>query len=230
MGLFAANNHVTRGQWQRYVQGLQLSTDYPGMLGYGYATLIHHDQKARHVAALRAEGFSDYEINPPGDRPYYTSIIYLEPFNSRNQRAFGFDMFTETTRRAAMEDARDSGEASLSGPVTLVQENASDLQPGFLIYLPVYQQAPHSLSERREYLLGYVYGPFRAQDMIQSILRHDPKATLIDLEIFDGEAPSVATLLYDNHPEKLETVAAVRSARFSRQEVLSAAHHSWTLH
>ncbi|WP_151447916.1 CHASE domain-containing protein [Lacisediminimonas profundi] len=43
----------------------------------------------------------------------------LEPFRGTNLRAFGYDMFAEPFRRAAMESARDTGRATLSGKVGL---------------------------------------------------------------------------------------------------------------
>src|SRR3546814_19605036 len=63
--------------------------------------------------------FPDYRIWPEGERAIYTSIIYLEPFDWRNQRAFGYDMFLAPVRRAAMERARDTeiGRASCRASV-----------------------------------------------------------------------------------------------------------------
>ena len=45
---------------------------------------------------------------------FYTSIIYIEPFEGRNLRAFGYDMFTEAIRRKALETARDSNTVMLT--------------------------------------------------------------------------------------------------------------------
>jgi CHASE1-domain containing sensor protein len=70
----------------------------------------------------------------------YTSIVYLEPFDERNKKAFGYDMFSEEVRADAMTKAMQSGEAALSGKITLVQESYKDIQPGFLMYLPVYKK------------------------------------------------------------------------------------------
>jgi hypothetical protein len=39
----------------------------------------------------------------------WVSIIYLKPFSGRNLRAFGYDMYSEATRNAAMAQARDLG-------------------------------------------------------------------------------------------------------------------------
>jgi len=48
-------------------------------------------------------------------------------------------MFSESIRRKAMIRARDSGQPALSGKVILRQETDTDVQNGFLLYVPVYK-------------------------------------------------------------------------------------------
>src|SRR5260370_37229333 len=88
---------------------------------------------------MHREGNPSFKIWPEGNRAEYHSIIYLEPLDRRNQVAIGYDMFTEPTRRAAMEQARDTGLPAASGRVTLVQEIDAEKQAGFLIYAPGYR-------------------------------------------------------------------------------------------
>jgi len=95
-------------------------------------------ERQKHTEAIRREGFPNYAMSPPGERAVYTAIVYLEPFDLRNKRAFGFDMFSDPTRRAAMERSRDTGLTSISARVTLVQETTEGVQAGFLMYLPCY--------------------------------------------------------------------------------------------
>ena len=142
-GLFAARDTVSRAEWRAYVDTLRPHQSVPGVQGIGFSQVIPPAQLPRHLAAVRAEGFPQYTVRPPGVRDLYTSIIYLEPFRDRNLRAFGFDMFSEPVRRTAMEQARDSGEASLSGKVELVQETATAVQPGTLMYFPVYRNGAY---------------------------------------------------------------------------------------
>src|SRR5690606_14613582 len=169
--LFAASDHVSRAEWRAYIAALELDRSLPGIQGTGFTRMISADQLAAHVAGVRAEGFTDYAIHPPGERDPYSSILYLEPFIDRNLRAFGYDMYSEPVRREAMERARDSGLPALSGKVTLVQEFGPEVQAGFLIYLPIYANGvtPVTVDARREALLGFVYSPFRAHDIMDSI-------------------------------------------------------------
>jgi CHASE1-domain containing sensor protein len=137
--LFDASEAVTREEWRAFVAGLRLDDQMPGIQGVGFSLLITPEQLQAHVDAVRREGFPDYRVWPEGERSLYSSILYLEPFSGRNLRAFGYDMFSEPVRRAAMEEARDRDIAALSGRVRLVQETDEDVQAGALMYVPVYR-------------------------------------------------------------------------------------------
>ncbi|MFO1424078.1 MAG: CHASE domain-containing protein [Candidatus Competibacteraceae bacterium] len=206
VGLFDASESVERQEFHAYVEALHLDDRFPGIQGIGFSLVVPSDQKAAHTAAIRREGFPDYAIRPDGEREPYTSIIYLEPFSGRNLRAFGYDMFSEPVRRAAMERARDENRATMSGKVKLVQETETDVQPGFLIYVPVYRHdAPHdTVEERRAHLVGWAYSPLRMYDMMRSVLgtiEFDELRRVLDVEIYDDEHLSAATLMFDSDAE-----------------------------
>ncbi len=164
VGLFHASGRVSRREWRTYVESLRLDASYPGIQEVGFVERVLPHERAAHIRRVRAEGFPGYTIRPDGVRAEYTSIVYIEPFNARNQRAFGYDMFSEPVRHAAMARARDTGAAAVSGRVTLLQETAEDVQAGFLMYLPLYRAGVPltSVAERRAALAGYAYSPFRA--------------------------------------------------------------------
>lgn len=171
-GLFNASHRVSRDEWKQFVADLDLQHAYPGAQGLGFSLLIEPGRLEQHVQEIRQEGFPDYVVRPATPRDIYSSIIYLEPFDWRNQRAFGYDMFSEPIRRAAMEQARDTGRPTLSGRVTLVQETDQEIQYGFLMYMPVYKPGfpVATIEERRTAILGFVYSPFRVKDFMHGIL------------------------------------------------------------
>jgi hypothetical protein len=172
-GLFVASKQVTRDEWKQFVETQAAATRFPGIQGVGHSKLIGgKDKLAAHIEEIRKEGFPEYTVRPEGDRDEYHSIIYLEPFDERNQRAFGYDMYSEPVRRAAMDLARDSGVSTISGKVKLVQETEVDVQPGFLMYVPLYDGAeiPQTVEERRSLFRGFVYAPFRMNNFMDGIL------------------------------------------------------------
>jgi PAS domain S-box-containing protein len=225
--LFAANGEVTRDQWRIYTEHVRSSSLYPGIQGFGFTKLIRPYQLPAHIAQIRAEGFTGYRVWPEGTREVYTSIIYLEPFTERNRRAFGYDMFSEPVRRAAMEDARDNDRAALSGNVTLVQETGKDVQSGFLLYVPVYRRGilTGTIEERRSALLGFVYSPFRMKDLMKGIMGelHD-----VDLHIYDGRDISENALMFDSCRE-LNATALYSPGGINAKKTMVLYGRIWTL-
>lgn len=227
-GLFTASDSVTRHEWATFVRSLELSKYLPGIQGVGFARALAPEEKDEFVAEVRAEGFPEFRIWPAGDRDVYTSILYLEPFAKRNLRAFGYDMYSEPVRRSAMKLAWDSGIPAVSGKVTLVQETEQDVQNGVLMYLPIYRDTAtsDSPSKLRANLLGFVYSPYRMNDLMEGILGTGTPE--IDLEIYDGDTIDSAALLYDeNH--SLHTTRS-RVPMFTRIEPIDLYGRRWALH
>lgn len=187
---FYTSKEVTRENWKEFVEALKLEETYPGLQGMGFSLLIKKEDKEKHIAKIRAEGFKDYDIKPAGDREIYTSIIYLEPFDNRNKRAFGYDMFSEKIRNEAMQKAIETGIYSLSGKVRLLQENSVDEQAGFLAYIPVYKQnmLMTTSQERLDATYGFVYAPFRMNDLINSLASEENSS--LDIMLYDGNKES----------------------------------------
>ncbi len=93
---FTASDSVTRKEWKTFVEHEKIYKNLPGIQGIGFSLIIPKSELDRHIQFIRKEGFPDYKIRPStssaGEREFYTSIIYLEPFSGRNLRAFGYDM------------------------------------------------------------------------------------------------------------------------------------------
>ena len=225
-GFFDADEGVTREEWRIFTQRQKVEKQLPGIQGIGFSLLIPRAELPRHIQEIRSQGFPEYNVRPGGDRETYSSIIYLEPFSGRNLRAFGYDMFSEPVRRKAMEQARDTDAATLSGKVVLVQETDEEVQAGTLMYVPVYRKGMHieTVEQRRAAIYGWVYSPYRMTDLMRGILggHNLGKSEYLHLQVFDG-APSRENLLYGN------ISAGNGSPRFSRQIPMDFNGHRWTL-
>ena len=203
---FAGTDSVSRNDWKTFIKTAKIDRNLPGILGVGYSVIIPETQLNEHIQQVRNEGFPDYKITPAGSRKVYTSIIYLEPFSGRNLRAFGYDMFSEPIRRKAMEIARDSNVAMLSGKVVLVQETSKDVQAGTLMYVPVYKNGlpVNTVEQRRAAIIGWVYSPYRMNDLMLGILgQWDEKLPdRIHLQVYDHFI-SEKSLLYDSQNNEI---------------------------
>ena len=223
-GLFDAVENVSREQWRTYVERLLLPDRYPGIQGVGFSQAIPQAERDAHVARIRAQGYPDYDIHPPGQRDLYTSIVFLEPFLRRNLAAFGYDMYSEPTRRRAMQRAARLGETSITGKVTLLQETHGKVQAGVLLYVPVYRpNAPLTTPEQRmQALIGFVYSPYRVEDLMRGILRAADLPLALHIYASPGEEPEHLLYASSEAPEP-------GSARFSQLQQLELYGQTWTL-
>ena len=139
-------------------------------------------------------------MRPPGARPAYSSTEFLEPFDWRNHRAFGFDMYSEPERRQAMDRAWKTGKASLSEKVQLVQETQEDLQRGVLIFLPIYTDQAQIPGATNLTLRGWAFSALRMKDVVNSALSGiiNPDLAGTGVLVFDGTEPLGRNVLYDN--------------------------------
>lgn len=178
-GLYSVLDTVTAADFHAYVSRLGVQEHFPGIQGIGWSE--------------RVEAMDDGE----GGVMERHAIRYLEPLDERNRAAIGFDMYSESTRRAAMVRARDEAVPALSGKVRLVQEIYGEEQAGFLIYVPVYRggDVPVGLDGRRSLLRGFVYSPFRADDLFLGIFGSELHPR-VGFQVYDGMEPAPDQLLH----------------------------------
>ena len=204
IGLFDASTQVTRPEFHEFYMALSRRGDtLKGIQGVGYAAVVPNADVGAFEQEVRASGQPDFSVKPPGRRALTTAILYLEPNDWRNQRAIGFDMYSQITRREAMELAASTGEPSLSGPVRLLQENSVRPQVGALIYQAIYKQPEQAFSsgeDRLNRLRGWAYSPLRMEDLINGALStiKNPALNGTGVLVFDTNRSNPENLLFDN--------------------------------
>lgn len=218
-------------EWRILEQQLQPQLTLPGVQGIAFSQIVRPDQLDSHISKVRSWGFPDYTITPAGQRELYTSVIFLAPFEGRNSRALGYDMYSEPVRRAAMDQARDSGVPTLSGKVDLVTEDENDRQPGVLLYFPLYRLGPGQQDDQngRGNLIGWTYAPLRLTDFINGTLGGSQQQwnSRIGLSIFDSEDMDPSTLLFNSMPGSDPLATHGQSGH--SHKTIDFNGHRWTL-
>ncbi len=181
-GLFIASEDVSRSEWQGYIHALRIDRDYPGILNVGRIDLSPAPQGA-----------------PQG------KVVYLAPESDGSRALMGHDLYGEPALRPVMDRARDTGEPALSGLVSLQGSSASGAllkQRSLFMFIPVYKTGAtvSNPEQRREALLGWVYGAFHSQELLHEIL--GASNTEIDVEVFDGTEMRRDTMLYHDLGEE----------------------------
>lgn len=226
-GLLAASTEVTREEWRGYVEQLTLQRDFPGIQAVGFVRVLEAGARDAYVQQMRADGFPRFDIRPPGERPEYAAITYIEPFDARNQRAFGYDLLSEPVRRAALHQARDTGLPTITGRITLLQEDSDKPQAGVLFLQPVFRngKVTDTVEKRRQHLVGYAYSPLRMNNLMDSALGALPEREGLAVRLYSGRAqPEASQQLYDSGGE-----AASPTTPFVSRRIIELPGTGWTL-
>ncbi len=226
-GVFAASEEVTREEWRDYYEYREVSVRYPGIQGVMFSRVVQPLDLAEHIEEVRAEVFIEYTVWPEGEREVYVPVVYMEPFDERNRRAFGYDVYSDSVRREAMERSQDTGATAITKMTTLVTENEEDAQPVLLMSVPVYQQEMllNTVDERRAAIKGYISCVFYINGFMQN-LPGDP-INEIYFKIHDGEIVSPESLLYESNINNGETGGGSEPL-FTSQKTLDLYGHQWT--
>ncbi|HWE23607.1 MAG TPA: CHASE domain-containing protein [Myxococcales bacterium] len=213
-GLFSGAHEVTRDDFRAYVHAMDLDARYPGALAIGFVKRVPAAERAAFETGMRRAGFPDFHVWPtsPGDA---YPVVFIEPFDERNRRAFGFDMYSEPVRREAMDRAARGAAAAATPVLTIVQEKGErNPQPGFLIFVAAYRGAE---------LVGFTYSPFRAGDLFRGVFSRDPLALdTMGYEVFDGTRPIREALMY-------ASATAPSEPEQERLATIEVAGRLWTL-
>jgi PAS domain S-box-containing protein len=198
VGLFAASPEVNRERWLAYADALRIPERLPGMRSMSVLTHLLPEGKAEHVRMMRADAIPDYAVWPAGERERYAVQTYVAPYEPQRRRVFGYDMLVDPVRKLALDQARDTGGAVMSGRLGLVQQGPTNDSVGFMIYLPVYRQgAPlGSAAERQAAIIAFVAGTFRSKMLMSDIIARVAPEPGLAFDIYEGTDPSEAELLF----------------------------------
>lgn len=227
-GFFTADREVTPQEFATFVEKQHLETHYRGILGIGFARWLPTPQVDPFVQQMRSQGISDFKVWPESDYADHAIVTYLLPPNPDNQRVIGFDMSSEATRRQVMEDARDKGTCTASRKIQLIQEGDKGPRPGLLILLPVYRGAPATQQQRRDSLIGFVYCPFRADDLLGDIIDSDEDSAL-EYAVYDGIAATPEHLLFHSPSTGGPNFSAANGYEELSPKQVTVAGRPWTL-
>lgn len=200
VGAYMAHEAIDEAAFARYVASRSLATEFPGVRGIGFIERVERSHLAAFEAQRRSEGNQNFRVHATGDLSDLLVIRYIEPL-SMNGPALGLDVGNEPVRRQAAQLAIDTGQATLSGVIHLVQDAKSRV--GFLLFVPAYHSGKplDTVEQRRQALLGLMYAPIVLEELMA------PRRELFDeaglhLDFYERSATGAKpSLLYEVGPE-----------------------------
>ena len=180
--LFASQGPVSRLQFRRFVESLDLKNRFPGFDVVNYAVYVPAKDKERFEESVRRDtsldprGYPRFAIKPSGERAEYYVLAYVEPM-AGFEFAFGRDLGANPDAAVpqplviALHSARDSGKVTASGvPLRIKAGNRE--YTGLAMRLAVYRSGMplDNVQERRAAYLGSVGAGFNVEDLMRGVL------------------------------------------------------------
>ncbi|MYM97640.1 CHASE domain-containing protein [Duganella vulcania] len=175
VALFQTSDDLTRLQFHQYVASLEIPRHFPAIEAVTWAPLVSDEQRDAFIARVRADrsmspqGYPTFDIKPPGRRPHYAVLTYLEPALMLSEK-MGVDVTANPAIEKMVAASRDSGQVIASGQPIVVQHPTPHI--GLGIRLPVYRRnmPVADVAGRRAAYLGSVGIGFSVPKLVQGAI------------------------------------------------------------
>lgn len=251
--LFATQDSISRAQFRRYVESLDLKQRYPGFDVVNYAVHVSAKDKESFEEAMRRDtsldprGYPQFAIKPPGTRPEYFVIVYVEPM-AGFEYALGLDLGANPgiadpqALAATMRSARDSGNLTASGLPIRVKGATEYI--GLAMRLPVFRSGKptDTVEQRRAAYLGSVGAGFNVANLMRGVLNEETadylRFRLYDVGSAGGNLPPNSAakewLLFDSSQLAQSSSAKVAAddtaSVFTRVLPMEVGGRKWEVH
>ena len=189
---YQSSQEVNRDEFTTFVKSFL--SRMPSIQALEWIPRVPASERAEYEFKAQQDGYSNFkftERNQEGKlvtasiKDEYFPVYFVEPYQG-NELALGFDLSSNANRLAALQKSRDTGEASTTGKIKLVQKTKD--ANGFLIFLPLYQRdsVNNSVADFRKNLAGFILGVFSLEKLIQNSLEELLQSDKIEIYIYDN--------------------------------------------
>jgi signal transduction histidine kinase/CheY-like chemotaxis protein/integral membrane sensor domain MASE1 len=214
---------VSPAQWKSYLGSLRFSERYPGSHGVGVVQLVDDSGLAAFLKESRARISPDFQLkkwrgSTLSPLPYHYVLTMIEPMG--NKTILGLDLTSEENRLAGAEEARNSGQPTMSRRLVLGQ----DARPvnGAIMFVPVYRLgAPlETAKQRRVALVCLVGAAFIPQQFFAGVL--DRMGRQIEVDVFEGASTKPEARIFGSNSNAASHYAATTRVTIAGRELTLA--------
>ncbi|MDD5717383.1 MAG: PAS domain S-box protein [Sulfuricurvum sp.] len=214
---------------------------HPSIHAISWNAVLYGSQRGAYEEKIRKEGHPGFMIKegskdsmvPAKKRDKYVVVTYIEPYIG-NQNAIGYDVYSNDTRRLALDTASTSAKLIATGPIILVQEKST--QSGVLFFLPVYQnmEIPSIVSERNRHVRGYVVGVYQTGELLLESLKKFPLKN-VAISLSDQTDPNtilpLSAYAFDSNGKSktIEDLHSLNDYPFQTKSTISVGEKKWVL-
>jgi len=175
-----SSENFSHRQFHEYVRGLELSRNFPAVDYINFAAYLRHDQRQAFVNKLRVEKQHlaasrtyDLDIRPPGERPAYLAVVYVEP-DAQRPDLYGIDLLANRFFGSQLTDERDKGKPHAAGTPILALSRPNDNYLG--MRTPVYRigMPLDTVEQRRAAYAGSLGIAFSVPELLHGVMDELP--------------------------------------------------------
>jgi len=210
-GLFDSSENVTAQEFKMLASSFLIRHQDIQALEWVPKIVQEHRESYEQAARRMYPDFEFTERESQGrmvrasERAVYYPVYYAEPMKG-NEVALGFDLASNEKRLKIINKSRDLDLSLATESIRLVQETSD--QRGFLMFMPIYEGEPTTMSQRREKLLGFVLGVYRIGEMFETAVRHTGVQGL-NLSLIDNTGIEAAQLYANFSTDQAQDMASV---------------------
>jgi diguanylate cyclase (GGDEF)-like protein/PAS domain S-box-containing protein len=181
--LFVHPGLITRAEFSRYVEDLDLYRRYRGIAGLGVISWVPAEALPGFVAGWRADGEPAYTVAPAGSRPAYCLASHFEHRDLHSSIALiGYDLCTVAPLFSVLNTAATTGKDQAVAEVALA--NVPAFRGNFVLASPIYSGDPTTVAERLAQRTGWVATLIDGRQVLKSAL--GPADAHLGVELFAG--------------------------------------------
>ncbi|OQW40075.1 MAG: hypothetical protein A4S08_05765 [Proteobacteria bacterium SG_bin4] len=221
------NPDMSYQQFDYFTQ--EILQESQGIAGLSYNYLVRDQDRARfeqaqsgnipgkpfRITEMDAQG----ELTIAGKRPEYMVVTYITPLSS-NQRAIGYDIYSNPIRAEAIDRARHADRPAATGLINLVQDQHN--KTGILVLHPVYRQNFDQDGAEDLEFIGFVAGALKIPDMVNSAVGNLATSDIV-FQLRDSAGQHGNQLLFSSAP------GIATNADLDWRTTLTMADRSWEL-
>ncbi len=221
--LFLASQKVSRTEFASFVE--RPIKFRPGIQALEWVPHVRHKKRNAMEVLAQQEGYPEFVfterdtngLRPASERAEYYPVYYLEPF-SGNEKALGFDLASNPSRKAAIELAIRTRSVTSTESIQLVQESGN--QNAIIILLPVFAK------NDADHLLGLVVVVLRLGNLVEAVITPELREGIVMTltEINDSGVENEILTTTDLWPE---SVAGREITQFQWHRRLDIGNRDW---
>ena len=191
-----STDKIDAKEFKLFIKELQIDKFTPGIHGITFNLVV----RPENLITFKKD-YPNITIFPSGSRDLYTPVIYLESLNTSNDRAIGFDTYSNPIRQKAQDLAIASGAIALTDKIELLQDKNNVTKSGFILFAPIYHKNMpiDTVAQRRAAIKAFVASPFQMEKLMEGLLANGNEES-IKLRIYSNsnQSPNIEKLMYEN--------------------------------